>query len=105
MVKRVCIKAHFVAQALGIQSPALDKRGAVEVVAKIWQVFDLLGQCQLQMVAGHGFVQRECRHGVFGPRGQIVGIHVIDAGAGAVHRRGVIIRLRGCGGTVVFDLF
>src|SRR5437667_3298011 len=67
-------------RALGIQSPALDKRRVAGVLSEFRLALLLLGQGNLQMVSGNRFVQRESFHLPFRPRTQVIGVHKIAAG-------------------------
>ena len=77
---RVLVHAKLFAEALGIQSPALDKRRVAGVLSEFRLALLLLGQGNLQMVSGNRFVQRESFHLPFRPRTQVIGVHKIAAG-------------------------
>src|SRR3989442_425158 len=64
---RVLIHAELGPEALGVEPPALDERGVATVPAELGQAVQLLGQRDLQVVAGHRLVQAERFHLPLGP--------------------------------------
>ena len=88
---RVGVKAHLLAEALGIQAPALDVAGVAAVLAELRQAHDLVGDGQLQMMPRHSLVQRERLHLPLGTRLQVVGVGKEKTGAAGVVRSGLII--------------
>src|SRR5436309_56884 len=63
----VLIHAELGPEALGVEPPAFDQRGVATVPAELGQSVQLLGQRDLQVMAGHGLVQAERFHLPLGP--------------------------------------
>ena len=90
----VGLHAELVPERLGIERPALDEGGVAAEAHEGGQRLVLVGEADLEMVAGRAFVQIERLHARGPPRGQIVGVVVEDAGPRAV-RRAVLIGAAG----------
>ena len=52
-------QAHLGRQALGVQAPALDEGGRAVEAAEVRQLVELLGDRELEVMAGHGLVEGE----------------------------------------------
>src|SRR5271154_212122 len=72
---RILVQPDLFAKALRIQRPTFDERGVTHVLAEFRHIFQFLPQRNLQMMPGHGFVQRQRFHLPFRPRVQVVRIH------------------------------
>ncbi len=92
----ILVEAHLVAEAFSVQRPPLDERGVARVLAELRQVAELLRERDLEMMAGHGFVQRQRLHFPLRPRLQLVRVRVHVAGTAGGRRAGLVVggRLR-----------
>lgn len=99
-VVRGFIEIEFVAEPLGIESPALDKGAEVEVATEFGVLSVFLGEGDLEVVTGDRFVEGEGHHFPFGTHVRGVKINgegtraaAVGGGAAIVGGAGV-----GCGG-------
>jgi Mg2+-importing ATPase len=91
---RVAVQAVLVGETLRVQAPALDVRPADQARPEAPEgvearVLHLEGD--LEVVARDGLVVRRRGQLGVGPAGQVVGVDVVDAGPGAVHRGRVVV--------------
>src|ERR1043166_4931331 len=92
ILRRLFIKAQIGAEAFGVKRPSFDERRLVGEALKTRQVFLLLLERELKVMAGHGFVKKK-RLGSGARLGlDVGGIDVKDAGPRAVRRRRPILR-------------
>ena len=77
----VLVKADVLAEALGVESPAFGVCGVVLVFAEGGYVLKLLGDRDLQMVAGNALVVGDVFNGVEVAIGGVVGVDEEAAGA------------------------
>lgn len=66
VVVRVAVETELVAEGFGVESPAFDISGEVEVAAELGQAGLLLGEGDLKVMARDGFMQGEGHHFPFG---------------------------------------
>ena len=76
----VAIDSHLAAEFLCIQTPALDEGADVGLAAEHRHALRLLAQRDLQMMAGHGFVQGQGRQLIEPPLVELVGVDHVAAG-------------------------
>ena len=74
-------QAHLLAQALGIERPAFAEGRQVEQALEHRCAFTLLGQGQLEVVAGNALVIGQCFHLVGRQVPHVQRVGVVDAGA------------------------
>ena len=89
---RIGIKAELSPQALAVQSPALDKRGIAAEAAELGHALELLCQRDLEVVTGHGFMERERFHLPLGTSREIVGVDEIRPGAMSERAARLVVR-------------
>jgi hypothetical protein len=77
---RGMVDAHFLAELFAVERPAFAERVREEARAKLRQVAKLARQCALQVMPGHGLVQRQRGQDVERPRVERVRVHPILAG-------------------------
>ncbi|MNS95730.1 hypothetical protein D3C72_1300000 [compost metagenome] len=94
------IDAHFFAQELGIEAPALGEGGHVGAATVVGLIRRLLLQGDLQVVAGDGLVDGQGRQFIQRTLVQLGGVDDIAAGHAVLHRAGVVA----AGGVAVLDL-
>ena len=87
LVVGVVVQAQLVAQRLAVQGPALAVGHVVAVAAELGDAGLLGGERRLEVVPGHGLVQREGHHLPARPRLRAVEVHQVRAGARAVATR------------------
>lgn len=80
----IVIQAEFVTEPLGVESPALDKSGEVQVAAELGMALLFLGEGDLKMMTRDGLVQSEGHHFPFGAHVRSVQIDGEGSGATAV---------------------
>src|SRR5712692_9060999 len=92
----IFVHSQVFAEALGIQPPAFHERRITDMLAEFRLPLHLLRERNLQVMPGHGFVQRERFHLPLRPRAQIVGVHEIASRPARARRPRLIIggRLR-----------
>ena len=88
---RVLVKADILAQMLGVERPALDVGRVFAVFAEGGDAGELLGDGDLQVVAGDAFVVGDGLDGVEVAVGGVVGVDQQAAGAAAVGRAGLVV--------------
>src|SRR5688500_18289424 len=80
----VLVEAHRVTERLRIEGPAFDISGIAAEPHERRQRRILLRQADLEVVAGRTFMQVQSGHARRGPRRQVIGVEVEDAGTRAV---------------------
>ena len=96
----VAVDAHFLAQELGIEAPALGEGGHVGAATVVGLIRRLLLQGDLQVVAGDGLVNRQGRKLIEGALVQLGRVDDIAASHAVLHRAGVVA----AGGVGLLDL-
>ncbi len=98
VIVRVAVETEFVAEGLGVEGPAFDISGEVEVAAELGHAGLLLGERDLKVMARDGLVQGEGHH--FPLRSHVRGMQIDgeNAGATAVGGGSLIVSGAGVGG-------
>jgi hypothetical protein len=81
---RILIKADVFAQMLGVESPAFGVGSVVEVFAELGQAGELLGDGDLQVVAGQALVIRDGFDAGEGAVLPVIGVDEDGAGTAAI---------------------
>ena len=82
----VLVQAQFLAQFLAVQAPAFNEGRVAAVATKVGNIFQLHGQGNLKVMAGHRFVQRQRFDLIFWTILRAIQIDKIAAWPGAVGR-------------------
>ena len=98
----VGVEAHLARQALGVETPAFGVGVRRGEPAQQRQFLEFHGDRELEVVTGHGFVERGRLARRAGPRSvYVVGVGEVDAWAAAVEGRRHVIRTGGARRLVV----
>ena len=94
LVVRIGIQPHLLAKALAVEPPALGEGRELVVTAEHRQLAELLRERDLQVMTGHGLVDRQHRDLVDRAFLRLVQVYVVIASASPVDRGRLVVRSR-----------